>query len=276
MRSNFSAVVTCLLIAITGEAFAAEPVSKPLENTDTLFLAAEAGGGVLLTVGARLFVGSPDPECAWCESNAFDRAGRDLLVVESASKEIGYISHGVTVGLVPALGLFGVIAPALDAEQGGHAIENAVLMVNAFLYTTAVAELAKGLADRQRPGVYYGRASETQAGDFVSERNRSFFSADTAWAFSLASSASTVAYLRGYDWAPYITAGTFGLAVLGGSMRIMSDMHWPTDVLTGAVVGTTIGFVIPYFLHSRADTNVTVTPEISGDATMFQLQWRTP
>ncbi len=273
MRSELLTWVLLSLLSFPGVVLAEEPVSHPLENTGPWFLAAEAGGGVLLTVGARLFVGPPDAECQWCDSNAFDRAGRNLFVVESASKEIGYISHGVTVGLVPALGLFGVIAPALDAGEGGHAVENAVLMVNAFLYTTAVAELAKGLADRQRPGVYYGRAAETQAGDFVSERNRSFFSADTAWAFSLASSASTVAYLRGYSWAPYVTAGTFGLAAVGGSMRIMSDMHWPTDVLTGAVVGTAIGFVVPYVLHSRSETSATIRPEISGDTTMFQLQW---
>ncbi len=252
----------------------AQSVSHELENTSPLFLGVEAGGGVALTIGARLIVGSPSETCGWCESNGFDRAGRNLLVVESASKEIGYISHGVTVGLVPALGLFGIISPALDADQGGHAIENTVMMVNAFLYTTAVAELAKGLADRQRPGVHFGRAGETQAGDFVSEQNRSFFSADTAWAFTLASSASTISYLRGYEWAPYITAGTFSLATIGGAMRIMSDMHWPTDVLVGALVGSAIGFLGPFLLHSRAD--VAVVPSVSEGTTMMELIWQTP
>jgi len=254
----------------------AQDVSYELENTSPWILGGGAALGVVLTVGTRLIVGEPAKDCKWCESNGFDKKGRSFFVIEPVSKEIGYISHGVTVGLVPALGLFGLIAPAMELGRGDHAIENTMMMVNAFIYTTAFAELAKGAADRKRPGVYYGRAHETQAGDFESERNRSFFSADTAWAFTLASSASTVSFMRGYSWAPYITAGTFGLAALGGSMRIMSDMHWPTDVLVGAVVGSAIGFFVPWILHNREPNQPdTMSAALEERTTMFQLQWQT-
>ena len=45
----------------------------------------------------------------------------------------------------------------------------------------------------------------------------------------------------------------FTLATLTGALRIASDRHYLSDVLLGATVGTTAGFVIPWFYygHSR-------------------------
>lgn len=257
------------VLLLQGIAFSAAAETPELKNTSTIFLGSETLLSASLVLGARLAVGEPSETCGWCDTNAFDRAGRGALVIESASKEIGYISHGVSVGAIPIIGLWGVIAPALAEDRSDHAIENAVIMFNAFLLTTAIAEVAKGAFDRERPGVYYGRAAETEAGDFPSERNRSFFSADTAWAFSLAASASTIAHLRGYDNATLITILTGSLAGVAGIMRTMADMHWPTDVLTGAVVGTTVGVLVPLLLHGRDTSHISVTPSQSG----AMVQW---
>ena len=40
-------------------------------------------------------------------------------------------------------------------------------------------------------------------------------------------------------------------AGLTGALRIMSDQHYASDVITGAILGTGIGFAVPYFLHYR-------------------------
>lgn len=259
-----------LVLLFQGIAFSAVAETPELKNTSPIFLGSEALLSASLVVGGRLSVGGPSETCGWCETNAFDRAVRDVLVVESASKEIGYISHGVSLGAIPIIGLWGVIAPALAEDRSDHAIENTAIILNAFLLTTAIAEVAKGAFDRERPGVHYGRAEETEAGDFPSERNRSFFSADTAWAFSLAASASTVAHLRGYDNAMLVTILTGSLAVVAGTMRTMADMHWPTDVLTGAAVGTTVGILVPLLLHGREKTpDISVTPSPNG----AMVQW---
>lgn len=240
-----------------------------LSNTTPLFLGGEALLGATLALSGRLAVGEPSETCQWCESNSFDRAVRGVIVVESLSKEIGYGSHAVSVGLVPIVGLWGIMQPAFAGGHDAHAYENAAMVFNAFLVTTAVAEVAKGAFDRQRPGVYYGRADQTEAGDFPSERNRSFFSADTAWAFSIAASASTVAHLRGYENATAITIATGSIATVAGILRTAADMHWPTDVLTGAAVGTTVGILMPLLLHGRESTEISVVPAQQG----LTLQW---
>lgn len=251
-------------------AFSAAAETPELKNTSAIFLGSEALLSAGLVVGGRLSVGGPSETCGWCDTNAFDRAVRGALVVESASKEIGYISHGVSLGAIPIIGLYGVIAPALAEGRSDHAIENTVIILNSFLLTTAIAEVAKGAFDRERPGVHYGRAEETEAGDFPSERNRSFFSADTAWAFSIAASASTIAHLRNFENANLITILTGSLAVVAGVMRTMADMHWPTDVLTGAAVGTTVGVLVPLLLHGRESTShISVTPSQNG----AMVQW---
>lgn len=264
-------IPTLLLVAaLTAPQLAhATDAHHELANTSPWFLGGEALLSATLAVSGRLAVGEPSETCQWCESNSFDRAVRGVIVVESLSKEIGYGSHAVSVGLVPLVGLWGIMQPAFSGDKDAHAYENAAMVFNAFLVTTAIAEVAKGAFDRQRPGVYYGRAEHTEAGDFPSERNRSFFSADTAWAFSIAASASTVAHLRGYENATAVTIATGSIAAIAGVLRTAADMHWPTDVLTGAAVGTTVGILMPLLLHGREGAEVSVVPAQQG----LTLQW---
>jgi membrane-associated phospholipid phosphatase len=43
----------------------------------------------------------------------------------------------------------------------------------------------------------------------------------------------------------------FGLAGTTGVLRIVSDNHHTTDVLTGAAVGTVVGLGVPWLLHYK-------------------------
>ncbi|MGE0787271.1 MAG: phosphatase PAP2 family protein [Sandaracinaceae bacterium] len=56
--------------------------------------------------------------------------------------------------------------------------------------------------------------------------------------------------LYGDDGADYFVCGTsLAAAVATGFMRIMSDYQWVTDVLSGAVIGSLTGILIPWILH---------------------------
>ena len=48
-------------------------------------------------------------------------------------------------------------------------------------------------------------------------------------------------------------ASGLSMAAFTGYLRIAADKHYLSDVLTGAIVGSAVGFVVPYFLHPRVD-----------------------
>lgn len=82
------------------------------------------------------------------------------------------------------------------------------------------------------------------------DRYRSYFSGHTSVPFSIAAATCVHhAYLPlsgGHAWVP-CTVG-FAAAAASGTLRIVSDNHYATDVMTGMVVGTAIGLTVP-LLH---------------------------
>lgn len=46
------------------------------------------------------------------------------------------------------------------------------------------------------------------------------------------------------------TVVSYGLAAATASLRVLSGMHFTTDVLAGAALGSAFGFLVP-FLHQR-------------------------
>ena len=72
-------------------------------------------------------------------------------------------------------------------------------------------------------------------------------------AFSLATSAGTVASMRKHRLAPLMWVAGLSFATTGAYLRIAADRHYATDVLTGAVVGSAIGFSVPYFAHRQVN-----------------------
>jgi membrane-associated phospholipid phosphatase len=133
-----------------------------------------------------------------------------------------------------------------------HALEDVVITLDATIVTFGLTNGTKRLAARARPAVRHGVVAETEYADKPSEWNQSFFSADTSIAFALVSSATTLSYLRGYRSAPWVLFAGSVIGVSTALLRIAADVHYATDVLTGAAVGTAVGFSMPFFLHRRA------------------------
>ena len=120
----------------------------------------------------------------------------------------------------------------------------------------AIQGLTSSLGSRERP---YGRDC-SEASDVEdcrqSNRYRSFFSGHTSQAF--VSAALTCAHhdnvrLYGSQGAD-LAACLSHLALAGtiGTLRVVSDMHYVSDVVTGAVIGSLVGLTIPYVFHYRS------------------------
>lgn len=243
-------VLALLVLAIARPAAATEPRSYQLEHVEPSFLAVELGASLAFTGMVLLTAPPPAMQCRWCTSNAFDESVRDWLRADNPRAPAG-LSHALSMAAAPALALGALVPPALAGGDVGEAVENVVITADAAVLTFGITFATKRTVARERPAVHHHTVDATEYGPHPNEWNQSFFSGDTSLAFAVVSSATTLAYLRGYKAAPYVLALGGAIAVGTAYLRVAADMHWATDVLTGAAVGTGVGFSLPYFVHAR-------------------------
>jgi membrane-associated phospholipid phosphatase len=233
-------------------------------------------GPVVLTGGAlwitsELLKGAlASRACRWCDRsanggdslNGVDASVRNALkaeptdAAEVASNVLGFAA-------LPALTLG---TDALVARRDGRASEwpaDALVIIEAAILAADLNQAAKFAFGRERPFVHALAADQKGATAHPSDNNVSFFSGHTTLAFALATATGTVATMRDYRAAPAVWAIGMPLAALTGYLRIAADKHYFTDVLAGAVVGGTMGALVPYLLH-RPRGEVAVAPTSGG------------
>jgi membrane-associated phospholipid phosphatase len=243
-----------------------KPGTYELMRTSPGWLGGELAVSVALPAMALLFAGPPADRCDWCSSNGFDESVRDALRARHP-RTAASLSHVFSLAAAPALGLSALVPTAFMHGKPAHALEDFVIMGDAVLLTQGLTHLAKRTFDRERPAVHHHRVAESEYAAQKAQWNVSFFSGDTSLPFSIAASAATLSYLRGYPSAPWVV---FAGSIMGTSaalLRIAADMHWATDVLAGAAVGTAVGISVPYFLHGRAGStqrSLRIAPVFSG------------
>ena len=194
----------------------------------------------------------PSCPCSKAKLNALDRPFAGTR--NAGASTVSDISIGLIYALV--VGLDAVEIARAHGDIPGY-LEDLVVFAETVVLNGALTQLSKVLVARPRPLVY-GLASDApelrDAENFVS-----FYSAHTANAFSLGIAfAQTFARRHSSTLA---RALVYGAAILAagtiGTLRVLSGKHFPSDVLTGAVVGSGIGLLVP-LLHARdASTQLT-------------------
>ncbi|HVV85679.1 MAG TPA: phosphatase PAP2 family protein [Kofleriaceae bacterium] len=238
-----------LLLSCAAPRAHAEPASATLDYDWKV-------DGAITLVGALAFATTDtvlkddlaSTTCRWCDGgatlhlNAVDAGVRDALrwhdldAASQASSVTGFV-------LVPTVAL-GVTA--LAARHDGRSDEwapDALVILESTVLAVDLNQVVKFAVARERPLIHDGRAYP------ANDANTSFYSGHTKLAFALAVSAGTVSTLRGYRWAPAVWTSGLVLAGATGYLRIAGDRHYFTDVMTGAVVGSAVGFAVPYFFH---------------------------
>ncbi|MCQ2573170.1 MAG: phosphatase PAP2 family protein [Treponema sp.] len=118
------------------------------------------------------------------------------------------------------------------------------------LLSQGIKETVKLCVYRPRPYMYFDGFPEK---DVYKDHDwaNSFLSGHTTMSFAAASFTSYTfcKYFPDSPWKYVVTGGSFAFATTIGVMRIMAGCHFPTDVLCGAVLGTSIGFLVPW-LHT--------------------------
>ncbi len=126
--------------------------------------------------------------------------------------------------------------------------EDYVLFAQGLSMTGAFGQIVRHSFKRPRPYLYNNNPNDPRRDQ---EDKLSFFSGHTASSFTSATMFAQIIQKRfPEENHTKLTVGLYSLASLVGAGRILSGDHFFTDVLTGAVVGTTVGYLVPYF-HER-------------------------
>jgi membrane-associated phospholipid phosphatase len=244
-----------LLAAVAGPARADEPT-----DDDRLVHAAVAGGmGVTYAILQVGFGNDLSPtSCRWCVPDGFDVSVRDAL--KSGDTGTAATISNITLGLTPVAAL-GMTALGGRGHGWRRQYDDGIAIVESGLVTLLIQHATKLTVARQRPYAHFAPPG-TLAPSI--EDNVSFFSGHTSFTFSFAVSAGVVTSRRGYAIAPYVWATGLTLAATTGYLRIAADRHYATDVITGAAVGSLVGYAWPTLVHPHIQRDIDVVPTGQG------------
>jgi membrane-associated phospholipid phosphatase len=207
----------------------------------------------LVFAEARLVRSQPAfcaPLCDRGDLNAIDRT------------TAGYWSPGWQTASDYGLYAVGVGAAALIFADEGFlpGLNDSVVVAESALAATAVASIMTLAAGRPRPFLYGDKAPLSARNS--ADAGLSFLSSHTALSFSVATSTLvTMRRLHPGSKLTWIVAGVGGaIATFVATARVLGGMHFITDVAGGAVVGASVGVLVPS-LHGSP---VSVVP-VAGD-----------
>jgi undecaprenyl-diphosphatase len=224
-----------------GQHFTADPV------VDGVLTVTSVGTATLL--GAVLSTGEIRPTTPGSSSALLplDR----LAVTQTIDPTAGTVSDVV---LWSATG-FAVLDPLLSGLRDGWD----ALLVDALMYaestalTSALTDMLKIAVRRPRPFDYvHPSTSNTDA-------ELSFPSGHAAIVSSVAGTATYLAFVRSpHSPRPWITLGVAtALTALVSVERVRAGDHFPTDVVAGAILGGSVGVLVPH-LHRHEQEAVPV------------------
>jgi membrane-associated phospholipid phosphatase len=237
-----------------------------------------ASGGAI-TLGAAIV--QPMPRHA-VGGVLFDESVRDALRLgDSNARYIARDISDVGVSLVVTWPIFVDSLTTAWWYRGSReaAQEMALIDLETLAITGAVQGVTNVLVSRERPYVRdCGTAIPANTLDCDgTTRYRSFFSGHSAFSFASAALVCVHHFENDLLGAPYdaisCVAG-YAVAATTATMRVVSDVHYSTDALTGALVGTLIGYGVPWLHYRRAasptvgSVKLQIVPTLGGAGVM--------
>jgi membrane-associated phospholipid phosphatase len=130
------------------------------------------------------------------------------------------------------------------------------------IFSYSLAYLAKSTFYRLRPYAYNPDVPTDEK--LTKGTTLSFFSGHSTMAFSSAIFLSTMfqKYFPDSKLIPYIWGTSLVFASIVGYLRVYSGQHFPSDVITGAVVGSLVGYIIPLIHENQENKSKTLPLKI--------------
>ena len=137
-----------------------------------------------------------------------------------------------------------------------------VMYAETLLIANGIKELTKLAVNRTRPYMYYDAdnfpTDDVDDGDWAN----SFPSGHSTMAFASASFASYTfcKYFPESNWRIPVVATSYAMAAGVAALRLSSGNHFFTDVLTGAALGCSVGFLVPWLhtFNTKNDLNISL------------------
>ena len=241
-----------VLLSIGGVSYGAGLFPEPLDY-DQAFSLNPVNEGIQLGLGAVLsgsalvcdkFVDIKKNEYNPDDWKKSDIAVMDQLFMRPYSKPLHIVGTG-TMALAMATPAIFAIMPSSEWLTIG------VMYAETLLIANGIKEWTKLLVYRARPYMYFDDYPQDKLED--GDWNCSFPSGHTTFAFAGAAF-TTMVFCQCFpasNWKYAVAGASFGMAVLTGAFRMASGNHFFTDVLVGAVIGSAIGFAVPY-MHTKS------------------------
>jgi membrane-associated phospholipid phosphatase len=182
-------------------------------------------------------------------------------------------NYNTALGDISDIGIYTLISsPALlflsgDIRNDIGTVATMYLETLAFMY--ALPSVFKGSVTRYRPFVYNPEAPIEKKLD--ADAIKSYFSGHTTVAFASAVFISTLysEYYPGSKYKSWVWGGSILIAATIGYLRYASGNHYPTDILTGALVGSAIGYLVPYLHKTENEDNLNTSAIMGTDGFSF-------
>ena len=236
--------------------------SKKVFALDPLTDGIMLGTGVVLTGGGLVFDNMMELNRKEYDGEVYDKSdvnAFDRKLVRPYSE----IHDGASDFLLVAA----LVAPVTLISTGKEDwFTSAVMYVETILIANGLKELTKLAVNRPRPYMYSGREdfpeSEIENGGWA----KSLPSGHTTFAFASAGflSYTFCRYFRNSPWRYPIVAGSYAIACGVAALRVSSGSHFLSDVLTGAAIGTVVGFMVPWLHTLKTKNDISVTVSSNG------------
>jgi hypothetical protein len=175
------------------------------------------------------------------------RRGRNLA---------GSISDAlIAASYLPPLLVDPLIVAGVSDQNPDVAWQLFVISTQSYAITITLNEISKRLFARQRPYAFACTKDPLYSSDCNNaDRFRSFYSGHSAVAGTgagLTCAHHTHAPLYGGAYDPLTCATALVGMLATGSLRVIADKHWNSDVAVGLLLGFSVGYLLPSFVYYK-------------------------
>jgi membrane-associated phospholipid phosphatase len=233
-RSPWLAAPVVLLLSARAPAQTRAPAFRLDPSVDIPVLGLSAPVLASWFIAAELRPPYCAPRCDPATVNAFDR-----VAAGNYNPTVGTVADATTVGI----DLLALSAVAL-AEGFPNAAVDGTVVIESVMVANSMAILMNFAMQRPRPRVYGDAAPlDERTGGLAA---MSSFSGHTANAFAATLATFQVLRRVASPGVAYTALGVgLTLSTFVGVSRVVSGSHFPSDVLAGAAVGASVGWLVP-------------------------------